>query len=125
MSVKDIMVTGNKLPVVNFSKKISDAIKILNKKNLGLVVITKKNYIKGILTDGDARRSMKYYSSNEKVEKFMTKNPIAVNEDMPASKALSIMNDKKITSLLVYSQKNKKKLKRIVHIHFLLQHGLK
>ena len=55
----------------------------------------------------------------------MTKNPISVNEDTLASKALSIMNDKKITSLLVYSQKNRNKLKGIVHIHTLLQHGLK
>lgn len=125
MSVKDIMITGKKLPTVNFKKKISEAIKIINKKNLGLVVITKNNFIKGILTDGDARRSMKYYSSNEKVEKFMSKNPIVVNEDTLASKALSIMNGKKITSLLVYSKKNKKKLKGIVHIHSLLQHGLK
>tara|TARA_E500000178_G_C16991313_1_gene740940 strand:+ start:625 stop:1587 length:963 start_codon:yes stop_codon:yes gene_type:complete len=125
MSVKDIMITGKKLPTVNFKRKISEAIKIINKKNLGLVVITKNNFIKGILTDGDARRSMKYYSSNEKVEKFMSKNPIVVNEDTLASKALSIMNGKKITSLLVYSKKNKKKLKGIVHIHSLLQHGLK
>ena len=125
MSVKDIMVTGKKLPIVNFKKKISDAIKIINKKNLGLVVITKNNLIRGILTDGDARRSIRHYSSNEKVERFMTKNPISVNEDTLASKALSIMNDKKITSLLVYSQKNRNKLKGIVHIHTLLQHGLK
>ena len=49
---------------------------------------------------------------------------------MPASKALAIMNEKKITSLLVVSdkdfkKKNKIKLKGIIHIHFLLKHGLK
>ena len=49
---------------------------------------------------------------------------------MPASKALAIMNEKKITSLLVvsdkdYKKKNKVKLKGIIHIHFLLQYGLK
>ena len=59
----------------------------------------------------------------------MTKKPLKVNESMPASKALSIMNDKKITSLLVvadkdYSKKDKIKLKGIIHIHSLLRHGL-
>ena len=59
----------------------------------------------------------------------MTKQPFVVNENMPASKALAIMNDKKITSLLVVSDKDLKKsnksLKGIIHIHFLLQNGIK
>ena len=59
----------------------------------------------------------------------MTKKPLIVNENMPASKALSIMNEKKITSLLVVSdndlkKNNKIKLKGIIHIHFLLKYGL-
>ena len=48
---------------------------------------------------------------------------------MPASKALALMNEKKITSLLVVSDKDLKKtnktLKGIIHIHFLLQNGLR
>ena len=59
----------------------------------------------------------------------MTKKPLVVNENMPASKALAIMNEKKITSLLVVSEKDYKKndkvLKGIIHIHFLLQTGIK
>ena len=54
---------------------------------------------------------------------------MTVNENMPASKALSIMNEKKITSVLVVSDKDfnrsKKILKGIIHIHFLLQNGLR
>jgi CBS domain-containing protein len=61
----------------------------------------------------------------------MTSNPLFISENSPASKALSLMNDRKITSLLVTSEKeyNKakkhKKLKGIVHIHSLLQYGIK
>ena len=59
----------------------------------------------------------------------MTKNPLVVNENMTASKALGIMNEKKITSLLVvpdkYYKKQNKILKGIIHIHFLLQSGVK
>ena len=59
----------------------------------------------------------------------MTSNPIFISENSTASKALAIMNKKKITSLLVTSDKNissrNKKLKGIVHIHSILQFGIK
>ena len=59
----------------------------------------------------------------------MSKNPLIVNENMPASKALGIMNNKKITSLLVVSDKHLKRenkiLKGIIHIHSLLEKGIR
>ena len=48
-----------------------------------------------IPADGDARRSMKNYSKDLKIEKFMTKRPLIINENETASRALSIMNEKK------------------------------
>jgi arabinose-5-phosphate isomerase len=129
--VKDIMITGNKLPVVNVKKSIYDATKIIDKKKLGLDVVIDQNNVKGILTDGDARRGIKHYSKNDHLKKFMTPNPLFISETSPASKALSLMNDKKITSLLVAAEqeynkpKMNKKLKGIVHIHTLLQYGIK
>jgi arabinose-5-phosphate isomerase len=129
--VKDIMVTGNKLPIINVDKSIYDAAKIIDQKKLGLVVVVEKNDIKGILTDGDTRRGIKHYSKNDHLKKFMTTNPLFISENSPASKALSLMNDRKITSLLVASEKKQnkdsksKKLKGIVNIHSLLQYGIK
>jgi arabinose-5-phosphate isomerase len=129
--VKDIMITGNKLPLVNVNKSIYDATKMIDNKKLGLVVVMEKNQVKGILTDGDARRGIKHYSKNDHLKKFMTPNPLFISESSPASKALSLMSEKKITSLLVASEKdynkNKltKKLKGIVHVHSLLQYGIK
>lgn len=125
--VKDLMITGNKIPAISSKKTIYDAIKVINKKKLGLVVITDKKNIKGILTDGDARRNVKKYSKSNKVIDFMTKKPICVDENSLASKALFLMNQKKITSLLVTSRKSGKsiKLKGILHIHSLLQYGIK
>ena len=126
---KDIMVTKQKMPIINYKKKFKEAIKVMNQKKLGIVVICKNKFIRGIVTDGDLRRELKNFSKNEKLDKYMTVNPFVVNENMPASKALAIMNDKKITSLLVVSDKdlNKKNkvLKGIIHIHFLLQNGIK
>ncbi len=126
---KDIMVSGEKMPVVNHNKRFKEALRIMNKKKLGILVILKKSFIEGIVTDGDIRREIKNYSKNNDLNKIMTKNPMVVNENMPADKALAIMNEKKITSLLVVSDKDlkrkNKKIKGIIHIHFLLQNGIK
>ncbi len=126
---KDIMVSGKKMPVINYKKDFKDALKIMNQKKLGIVVILKNKFIKGIVTDGDLRRELKNYSKDKNLNQFMKKSPLVVNENMPASKALAIMNEKKITSLLVVSdkdfRKNNKSLKGIIHIHFLLKNGVK
>ena len=59
----------------------------------------------------------------------MTKKPLVINENMPATKVLAIMNKRKITSVLVVSDKDYKKevkiLKGVVHIHSLLKSGIK
>ena len=125
---KDIMVTGKKIPSVNIKNNFKNALKIMNSKKLGIIVILKNKFIKGVVTDGDLRRELKNYSEDQKLSKFITKNPFVVNENMPASKALAIMNEKKITSLLVVSDKDLNKrnkiLKGIIHIHFLLNNGI-
>ena len=127
---KDIMVTGKKLPVIDYRKNLGEALKIINQKKLGIVVLLKNKYIAGLVTDGDLRREIKYLSKKSDLQRFMRKKPLIVNESMPATKALAIMNEKKITSLLValdkdFKKKNNIKLKGIIHIHFLLQHGLR
>ena len=126
---KDIMVTGKDMPIASYKKKFSEALKIMNNKKLGIIVITKNKFIQGLVTDGDLRRIINKNSKNKNLNSFMSKIPFVINENMPATKALSIMNEKKITSLLVVSDKdlNKKNkiLKGIIHIHFLLEKGIK
>ena len=124
---KDIMIEGKRMPVISYKKSFKEALKVMNQKKLGIVVILKKKFIKGLVTDGDLRRELKNFSKNRNLNNFMSKNPLVVNENMPASKALAIMNERKITSLLIVSDKDYKKsnrvLKGIIHIHFLLQKG--
>ena len=125
---KDIMIGGKRMPIINYKKSFKEALKIMNQKKLGIVVILKNRFIKGLVTDGDLRRELKNFSNKKNLNEFMTKNPLVVNENMPATKALAIMNEKKITSLLIVSDKDYKKvnkvLKGIIHIHFLLQKGI-
>ncbi|MDC1125170.1 KpsF/GutQ family sugar-phosphate isomerase [Pelagibacteraceae bacterium] len=126
---KDIMVTGKKMPFINHKKKLKDALKIMNEKKLGIIVVLKNNFIEGLVTDGDLRREIKNYVKDKNLNQLMSEKPLVVNENMPASKALGIMSENKITSLLVVSDKDykkkNKKLKGIIHIHILLQNGIK
>ena len=128
---KDIMLTGKKIPIISYKKKFKEALKIMTQKKLGVVVVLKNKFIMGLITDGDLRREIKLkdVSRNENLLNFVTKNPLVVNENMPAQKALGIMNEKQITSLLIVADKDLKRsnktLKGIIHIHQLLQSGIK
>ena len=53
-----------------------------------------KKRVAGILTDGDARRSLRFNLKKENLKKFMNLNPLFISETSSASKALSIMNEK-------------------------------
>ena len=116
---KDIMVVGKKMPVVDLKTKFKEAIKIMNQKQLGILIIQKNKYLRGLVTDGDLRREIKKYN-DKNLQEFMNKNPLVVNEDMPASKALSIMNEKKITCLCVHKNKKSNKTIGLLHIHHVL-----
>jgi len=127
--VKDIMVSGSKIPKVKITSNIKEASSKITKFKLGLAIVMKKNIVAGILTDGDARRSLRYNHKSQSLSNIMTPNPLFISENSTASKALAIMNKKKITSLLVTSEKDlnrkNKKIIGIVHIHSLLQFGIK
>ena len=65
------MITGSKMPIINYKKKFNEALKIMNKKKLGIVVVTKNQKIEGLITDGNLRRGMKLNIKERKLENFM------------------------------------------------------
>jgi arabinose-5-phosphate isomerase len=122
-TVEDIMVTNKKIPFVDQNLRINDALKILSSKKLGILIIQDKNKkTKGIVTDGQVRRvnSKKLDFNILPIRKIMTKRPISIEKDELATKALSIMDEKKITSLAVHNKKDKLKTIGIIHIHHIL-----
>ena len=126
-TVEDVMVKGNNIPFVKENLKMKDALKILSNKKLGILIVqNKKKQTKGIITDGQIRRINQKNSNlhSIKVSEIMTKNPISVDKDFLAAKALSIMNNKRITSLCVFDKKNKLKTIGVVHIHNILQSNI-
>jgi arabinose-5-phosphate isomerase len=120
----DLMMVKNKIPFVNENEIMKNALKVLNSKKLGfLVIINNQNLNSGIFTDGDLKRLMqkKWAIENIKIKSFMTKNPYVVEENTLATEVLSQMNKKKITNVCVYKKNNKKKIIGVLHIHNLLK----
>ena len=119
----DIMLVKNKIPIVNENEIMKNALKILNNKKLGfLVVINNQGINTGVFTDGDLKRIMqkKRKIDNLKIRSLMTKKPYSVEENTLASDVLLLMNKKKITNVCVYKKNNKKKTIGVLHIHNLL-----
>jgi len=119
----DVMLSGNKIPFVNENMTMKKALRILNLKKLGfIVIINNQKVTKGIFTDGDLKRliqkNKKY--NNLKIKQFIKINPYAVEENTLAFDVLKQMNKKKITSAFVYNKKNKNKTIGVIHIHNLL-----
>ena len=121
------MITGNKIPFVNENLKTSKALKILSEKKLGILIVRDNaNKTKGIVTDGNIRRVSQKNSNFQKllVKEIMTKKPISVDKNELAAKALSIMNSKKITSLIVFDKKKPNVETGVVHVHTILQSNI-
>ena len=126
-TVDDLMITGKKIPFINENLKMSDALKILSEKKLGiLLVLNKFKKTTGIITDGQIRRfnQKKVDFHNMPAKQIMTKNPISIDKDELAAKALSLMNEKKITSLVINDKKNKLKTIGVIHIHHILKNNI-
>ncbi|MDC3036005.1 KpsF/GutQ family sugar-phosphate isomerase [Candidatus Pelagibacter sp.] len=123
-TASDLMLIKNKIPFVNENEIMKNALKILNKKKLGfLVVVNNQGLNSGIFTDGDLKRLMqkKRKIENIKIKLFMNKNPFIVEENMLITEILSQMNKRKITNVCVYKRSNKKKTIGVIHIHNLLK----
>src|SRR6056300_1160318 len=126
-TVEDIMLTGNKIPFVKENLNMKRAIKILSNKKIGILIDkNKQKKTLGIITDGQIRRfnQTKKDILSTKVKEIMTKNPIGIEKNALAAKALALMNNKKITSLYVFDNKNKSKTIGVLHIHNILESNI-
>lgn len=93
-------------PLVSINSKVLEAVIVMTEKKYGCAIIVdiKKN-IKGIVTDGDLRRSLKSDLLEANVTKIMRINPILVNKNTLVSSAINIMNKNSITSLIIAEKK--------------------
>jgi Predicted signal-transduction protein containing cAMP-binding and CBS domains len=124
--VKELMHTGDELPVSYPDTVMLDAVLEISSKRLGVVVIVNENKkILGIITDGDVRRGVQRYGKELfelKASQIMTINPKTINEEELAAVALSTMQKYSITSLVVPDSEGT--LKGLIHIHDILKKGI-
>jgi|TARA_B100001057_G_scaffold409431_1_gene424104 arabinose-5-phosphate isomerase len=126
-TVEDLMLTKEKIPFINENDNIKNGLKIINQKKLGVLIARNKNLkTTGIFTDGDIKRTIQKNIDikKNKIRSFMTKNPISIDKNTLAAKALNIMNDKKITCLCVFEKHNQNKTIGIIHIHNILSSNI-
>ena len=121
-SIKELLITGNDIPFVESKASFSKVLSVIASKRLGCALVKDKKFNRiSIVTDGDtARAASKFRNiSSLKVSEFMNKNPKYINENTLATEALSIMNAKRITILLV---KSKSRFKGLVSLHSILEY---
>jgi len=126
-TVEDLMMTGKNIPFVKENLEMRKAIKILSNKKLGILIVqNKQKKTIGVITDGQIRRfnQAKIDLPSLKVSEVMTKNPVSIDKNALAAKALALMNVNKITSLCVYDKKNKFKTIGVLHIHNILESNI-
>jgi len=125
LKIDEIMIKGDGVPVVKENSSIKDIILEMTSKRLGTTcVVDNTGKLSGIITDGDLRRLLEKTMDVKHLvaTDIMSKKPKVTEKDYLASFALQLMENHKITSLIV-TDKNKKPI-GIVHLHDLINLGL-
>lgn len=105
---------------------MKDAILKISEGRIGTaLIVDEKNKLAGLMSDGDVRRALmsENFSLEDNVMQYATHNPMSIDdEEMLASDALVLIEEKKI-QLLVITDKDKK-IQGVLHIHTLIEKGI-
>jgi arabinose-5-phosphate isomerase len=119
LKVSSLMHKGDRIPSVPGNASMTHVLTEMSRKRLGMTaVVDGRDRLLGVITDGDLRRLLQKYGPGvltKEAAGCMTSNPITISEDDLATKALSIMEDKKVTSLII--QNPDKTVAGIIHLH--------
>ena len=122
LKVKDLMISGNSLPLISDSAPMKDVIYEISNKGLGLTLVKdSKRKIIGLFTDGDLRRLLNKNSNIEdlKINALMTRKFQAINKNMQIKNAIDQMNKYKIYSLVVKDEKGR--VEGIIRMHDIIE----
>ncbi|MGM8227081.1 KpsF/GutQ family sugar-phosphate isomerase [Cellvibrio sp. ARAG 10.3] len=125
LRVADIMHAGDKIPRVDADAPLSQALLVMTEKGFGMTtVVDSQNTLLGIFTDGDLRRSIDQGVDIGKamMRNLMNRHPKTVRDTTLAAEALKIMEDRKITALIVGDEQNRPI--GVVHMHDILRAGV-
>ena len=125
VKIRDLMRTDH-LPIVTPDTPLKETIVVMSEGRLGNVLIEENGKLAGVLSDGDLRRALmrEDFSLDAKAEQYATKNPRYLTDaDMLASDALKIIEANKLQHLVITDEA--KRIKGILHIHDLIEAGIK
>ena len=123
--VRDLMITGERMPIVSENESFQSVIKTISDYKLGMaMIVNSSKQLTGVLTDGDIRRTIIKHSdtSSLSVSEVMTSNPKRITEDAYAASALNLMEKYSITALAVVDENNIPV--GVIHVHDLLRAGV-
>ncbi len=121
IKIKEVMFTGDRIPLVAIDQTVRETIFEIDKKKLGASLVADDDLILlGIVTDGDIRRALLNWKDimGLKVEKIMSRSPKMIDEEKKVSEAVTLMEHNAISVLPVVDKL--KRVKGIVHLHELL-----
>jgi arabinose-5-phosphate isomerase len=121
IKVREVMLTGDNIPVVTSDTLMKDALLEMDAKKVGATLVTKgDDLVIGIITDGDLRRALcrKMELNDVTAEEIMSPSPKTIHEEQTAAEALTLMELNAITHLAVVDRH--KRLKGLAHLHDLL-----
>jgi arabinose-5-phosphate isomerase len=125
MRVEQLMHKGDHTPLVRIDTSMVEVIDEMTSKGLGMsCVVDDADHLLGIITDGDLRRHMSNGINlrDRRASEVMTRRPVTVSPEMLAAEALHILEQRKITSIVVVDSENL--VKGVVHLHNLWRTGL-
>lgn len=126
LRLEEIMAKGEQIPVVNETTSLKDAIYEISSKRYGTTaVVDDEEKLSGIITDGDLRRLLEktLEITHLQAKDIMNRSPKTITREVLASRALQLMENYKITSLIIVDEN--KKPEGIIHLHDLVNLGLK
>lgn len=124
LRIEELMHTGDQLPSVAKDALLSEALLEITRKSLGMTTIVDElGTLCGIFTDGDLRRSLDQNVDIHRtaINTIMTKKCVTISKNMLAAEALQIMEQHKITALVVLEER---KPIGVIHMHDLLRAGI-
>jgi len=119
IKIRNLMHRGRKVPRVDENMPMRNVLDEMSSKKLGMTCVTDKDEnLVGIITDGDLRRALQKFGKDflrKKARDCMTERPLTIDKNNLATKALHIMEENKVTSLIVNNKKGK--IEGIIHLH--------
>lgn len=119
LKIKSLMHTGQQVARVSLNTPMKEVLKEISIKKLGMTcVVDDEEKLAGIITDGDLRRKIQEYGKTfleRTAQECMTPDPWTVNKEELATTALNLMEENKITSLVIKSKQGR--IEGIVHLH--------